>query len=365
MHTTQSVVTYHTPNLRSRWHFRNAAVKRAYGKEAERFIALFIDIGSDTTEVLATSTLFNIEAINSRSIRAIVNMKRLNDIENINEFLAGVNRKLPYDGIFIGCVETIDQRMCRIIKKYPIYFSYPYYWLDFLLKRVFPKWGPTKKVYKLLTRGINRAMSITETLGRLSVFGFNIEEYSEVNGITFFVVRKIARPVLKKESSYGMVIKLRRLGKGGEMIDIFKFRTMHPYAEFLQEYVHTKNKLGRGGKFNNDFRITSWGKFMRKFWLDEIPMLYNWLRGDLKLIGIRPLSKQYFTLYPEEFRKRRINYTPGLIPPFYFDLPETIEEIIHSEIKYLDAYDVHPRLTDIRYLCTCIYHIVVNGARSK
>ena len=148
------------------------------------------------------------------------------------------------------------------------------------------------------------------------------------------------------------------------MFDVLKFRTMHPYAEFIQEYVHAKCNLDRRGKFTDDFRITSWGRWMRKLWLDEQPMWYNWLRGDMKLVGVRPLSKQYFTLYPEEFQKRRINYTPGLIPPFYVDMPETLEEIVESERKYLDAYDAHPWLTDFRYFWKSVYNIAVRGARS-
>jgi lipopolysaccharide/colanic/teichoic acid biosynthesis glycosyltransferase len=237
--------------------------------------------------------------------------------------------------------------------------------LDFILKRIFPKWGPTRRIYTLLTRGNNRALSITETLGRLSVLGFNIEEYTEVGNLTFFVVRKIAPIVLNSEPSYGAIIRLRRVGKDGKLFNVFKIRTMHPYAEYLQGYVNIRNQLDKGGKFTDDFRITSWGRWLRKFWLDETPMWYNWLRGDLKLIGVRPLSEQYFALYPEEFQKRRVNYTPGLIPPFYVDLPETLDEIVESERKYLDAYDAHPWLTDLRYFWKSVYNIVVKGARSK
>ncbi len=364
MQSTETLLSHRVPDLLYRTHFRGAAISRQYGAEAERFISAHVDIGCHTTEVMATSTVFNIESMNGRSIHSIVNLKRMNDVQDVNQFLEAVNRKLPYGGLYIGCVETIGQRMRRILNKYPTVISYPYYGLDFLLKRVFPKWGPTRKIYRLLTRGNNRSMSITETLGRLSVFGFKIEKYSEVGNLTYFVVRKIAHPVLKIEPAYGMIIRLRRIGKGGQMFDVLKFRTMHPYAEFIQDYVHTTCNLDRKGKFTNDFRITSWGRWMRKLWLDEQPMWYNWLRGDMKLVGVRPLSKQYFAMYPEEFQKRRINYTPGLIPPFYVDMPETFEEIVESERKYLDAYDAHPWLADFRYFWKSVYNIAVRGARS-
>ena len=364
MHTKESVLTYPLPDIRHRMHFRSSAVRRLYGEEAERYIASFVDTGSHTTEFIATSTVFNIAVMNGKAIRSIVNLKRMNDIENVNEFLAYVNRKLPYGGLYIGCVETIGQRKTRILNKFSKAISYPYYVLDFILKRVFPKWGPTRKIYRLLTRGNNRAMSLTETLGRLRICGFKIEEYAEVDNLTYFVVRKIARPVQKTDEKYGMVIRLRRIGKGGELFNVYKFRTMHPYAEFLQEYVYVKDHLAANGKFSNDFRVTSWGRWMRRLWLDEQLMWINWLRREMKLVGVRPLSKQYFTLYPEEFRKRRINYKPGLIPPFYVDLPKTIEEIVESERKYLDAYDAHPWLTDFRYFWKSVYNIAVRGARS-
>jgi lipopolysaccharide/colanic/teichoic acid biosynthesis glycosyltransferase len=364
MHKQQSTLPYIPPDIRYRMHFRNAAVRRMYGAETERYIARFVDVGSNTTEILATSMAFNIVAINSKSIRSIVNLKRMNDIENVNDFLAVVNRKLPYDGLYIGCVETIEQRRRRILNKYPKLVSHPYYLFDFMLKRVFPKWEVTRKIYTLLTRGINRAMSLTEALGRLRVCGFSIEEFTEVDNLTYFVVRKVARPVQQMDESYGILIRLRRVGRGGELFNVYKLRTMYPYAEFLQDYVHAKNNLNSGGKFQNDFRITAWGRLMRKFWLDEQPMWINWLRGDMKLVGVRPLTKQYFTLYPEEFRKRRINYIPGLIPPFYVDLPQTLEEIIESERKYLDAYDENPWITDFRYFVMAMYSIVIKRARS-
>jgi lipopolysaccharide/colanic/teichoic acid biosynthesis glycosyltransferase len=365
MHTKESELLKTTPVVRDLMHFRNAAVRQLYGEEIEHYIARFLDVGDESTEVLATSTVFNILAINGNSIRSIVNLKRFNDIENVNEFLAVVNQKLPYDGRYICCVESIEQRKQRILSKYPSIISHVYYVFDFMLKRVFPKWGPTRKIYKLLTRGNNRAISLTEALGRLRVSGFDIDAYAVVDNLTFIIVRKIAVPVQQAEQPYGVIVRLRRIGKDGKMFNVYKFRTMHPYAEFLQDYVYVQNNLANGGKFNVDFRITSWGRWMRKLWLDEQPMWINWLRGELKLVGVRPLSKQYFTLYPKEFRKRRIKYTPGLIPPFYVDMPETLDEIIVSEQRYLDAYDKHPWLTDMRYFCLSIYNIILKGKRSN
>jgi lipopolysaccharide/colanic/teichoic acid biosynthesis glycosyltransferase len=140
---------------------------------------------------------------------------------------------------------------------------------------------------------------------------------------------------------------------------------MHPFAEYLQEYIYQRAGLQEGGKFNDDFRISTMGKILRTFWLDEVPMLVNVLRGEMKLFGIRPLSRQYFELYSEELQQKRIRYKPGLIPPYYVDNPKTLDEIMASEMKYFNAYDKHPLITDFRYFWKALYNIVFKKARSR
>ena len=116
--------------------------------------------------------------------------------------------------------------------------------------------------------------------------------------ITFFYVtaRKIKHPAFDLEATYGPLIKLKRVGKDGKLIRVYKMRTMHPYAEYLQSYVFEKQSLQEGGKFKDDFRVSTLGRLMRRFWIDELPMLVNLFRGDLKLVGVRPLSQHYFSL---------------------------------------------------------------------
>ena len=94
-------------------------------------------------------------------------------------------------------------------------------------------------------------------------------------------------------------------------------------------------------------------------------MLINFFRGDMKLFGVRPLSKHYFELYREEVRERRIKYKPGLIPPFYADMPSDLEAIQASEMKYLDLYDKHPVYTDFRYALKSGWNILFRKARSN
>ena len=122
--------------------------------------------------------------------------------------------------------------------------------------------------------------------------------------------------------------------------------------------------LRDGGKIKNDFRVSYFGSILRKFWIDELPMIINVLRGEMKIVGVRPLSEHYFGLYTDEAKNKRIKFEPGLIPPFYADLPKTLEEIIASELNYLNQYEKEPFKTDVKYFFKCMFNIFFKGARS-
>ena len=126
-----------------------------------------------------------------------------------------------------------------------------------------------------------------------------------------------------------------------------------------------KNDLKDGGKIKDDFRISPEGKILRKFWIDELPMIFNLLKGEMKLVGVRPLSGHYFSLYTKELQELRVKTKPGLIPPFYVDMPVTLEEIIASEIKYLKAYEKAPYHTDFTYFFKSLYNILIKRKRSS
>ena len=110
---------------------------------------------------------------------------------------------------------------------------------------------------------------------------------------------------------------------------------MHPYSEYLQDYIYEQNNLQDNGKFEDDFRVTGWGKWIRKLWIDELPQLLNFIEGDVSLVGVRALSSHYFNLYPKELQDLRTEFKPGLIPPYYADMPASFKEILESEKRYL------------------------------
>ena len=269
----------------------------------------------------------------------IVNLKPINDIYQLNTFFKALNAKLPLNGMFVGCVETQKQVKARMFRQYPWVIAWVSYVWTFLFRRVMPKLKSTRKLYEFFSKGRQNMFSKTEVLGRLVYAGYEILEYREIDHLSYFFAMKTQPPLADKVPPSGPVFRMKRVVKGGRMAYIYKLRTMHPYAQYLQEYVFDNNDLQKNGKFNNDFRITSWGRLLRKLWIDEIPMLYNVLRGDLKLVGVRPLSAHYIGLYPADVIELRLKHKPGLVPPFYADLPESFEEIVASEERYLKAYE--------------------------
>lgn len=337
-----------------------------YDPASISFINSQVESALDELNILATTTPINVQFLTHNKTDNFVNLKPVNDVQYLNKFFETVNSKLEDDGIFLGCFESKEQRKRRIFEKYPGIFAYLFYYLfDFVWKRVFPKVVGLRKIYFGLTKGHNRVITVPEVLGRLISCGFEICDFQEKDNRTYFCARKVDTPEFDEHPTYGPLISLDRVGLNGEQIRVYKMRTMHPYSEYLQQFIYEQNDLQEGGKFKDDFRITSWGKIMRKFWIDELPMLYNWIKGDLKLVGVRPLSKHYFELYPEQLQYRRLQYKPGLIPPFYADLPSTFDEILASEKKYMMEYEKHPFITDIKYFVISLYNIFIKRARSN
>lgn len=306
-----------------------------------------------------------VDTTSGKKHELITREDRINDIRYLNKYFEEVNRNLQLGGIFKGNVETYLVRRNRILKKYPKPFNRIYLFFDILLVRISPKLWITKNLYFNITKGKGRVLSKAETLGRLYSCGFEIIEEEYKNNRIYFTVKKVKDPLYDMNPSYGFLIKLKRVGKNGKPIKVYKLRTMRPYSEYLQEYVYQKNDLKDGGKIKNDFRISPEGKILRKLWIDELPMFWNFFKGEMKLVGVRPLSEHYFSLYTKELQELRIKTKPGLIPPFYADMPVTLEEIMASELKYLKAYQKSPFRTDFSYFFKAINNILIKKKRSS
>lgn len=336
---------------------------KMYGKEVYRFIMKNIPFEEKDVYFTSTRQAFNIDT-KPGNHKAIVNLQSLNTVGKLNSLFVASNQKLPLGGLYFSIAETIATRKKKILKHNPIIINHIIYVFDYLYNRVFAKMYPTRFIYKMISHK-NRAISKAELLGRLYAAGFEVVQDMDLDGQYVCVTRKADEPKMIDYEAIGGLIKLKRLGKNGKIIGVYKFRTMHPYSEYIQSYIYEKNDLQEGGKFKEDFRINRMGKFMRKMWLDELPMILNILKGEMKLVGIRPLSEHYFSLYTKELQDLRITTKPGLLPPFYADSPVTLDEIMSSELRYLYAYKKHPLATDIKYFFKILYNILIKRRRSN
>jgi lipopolysaccharide/colanic/teichoic acid biosynthesis glycosyltransferase len=294
-----------------------------------------------------------------------VNLHILNEQNQLNNYLLDIRKTLVRGGVFVGALHPNHYRYHRFLKKYPFNIGKTLYLFDFIWNRVFPKLPITSKIYYALSKGKNRDISLAEGLGRLVYCGFRILELVVVNEVVYFVAVKDKGSLPETKLFYSLIFKMQRIGQGGKTIYVYKLRTMHAYSEYIQDFIYKLNGQGSGVKIKDDFRVASWGNILRKYWLDEIPMLINILKGDLKLVGVRPLSRSMFNLYPLDLQKLRISSKPGLIPPFYKDLPKNFDEVLQSERKYLLAYIRNPIKTDIKYFFNCMYNIFIKHARSS
>lgn len=133
-----------------------------------------------------------------------------------------------------------------------------------------------------------------------------------------------------KLDSKGKVLFLqKRIGKKGKPFNIYKFRTMVSDAE----------KLGKQITIGKDSRITRVGAFLRKYKIDELPQLFNVLKGDMSLVGPRPEVPKYVDLYTEEERKV-LEVRPGitdLASLRYSDENEILGKVENPEEYYINV----------------------------
>lgn len=117
-----------------------------------------------------------------------------------------------------------------------------------------------------------------------------------------------------KLTSRGPVFFIQeRIGINRQPFAMYKFRTMHSNAEELQASIEEFNESGKGlFKIRRDPRITAIGRFLRRFSLDEMPQLLNVLKGEMNIVGPRPLPRRDYENYYEEWHYSRHIGLPGL-----------------------------------------------------
>jgi exopolysaccharide biosynthesis polyprenyl glycosylphosphotransferase len=126
----------------------------------------------------------------------------------------------------------------------------------------------------------------------------------------FFVVIGLA---IKLTSPGPILFRQKRCGLNGHPFTIFKFRTMETDAEQRKHELAAMNEMsGPVFKMKNDPRVTRVGRFLRKFSIDEFPQFLNVLRGEMSLVGPRPLPVDEVRRFDDLAHRRRLSVKPGL-----------------------------------------------------
>jgi lipopolysaccharide/colanic/teichoic acid biosynthesis glycosyltransferase len=348
----------------------HSELERAIEQESDSMVLKYISENLDLklyhkSIIFTTGKSSYVDKVDFNNIQAIVNLRNVNIIQHPNKLFRAVNTLLPDGGIYIGRLETYAERKALIYRQLGRHLGKFFWMVDFLLHRVIPRIPYLEDVYYFLTNGEFHAISHAEVLGRLIYCGFDIIDFRTISGLTYFVVIKTGEPYTGQSPTYYPIIRLNRVGQHGKMINVYKFRTMHPYSEYLQDFIIKMHGYNNKGKPANDFRVTRWGKFFRSFWLDESPQLLNVLKGEMKLVGLRPLSRVRYNEFPEDLRRERIRFKPGCFPPYVaLNMPDSTRNI-EAERIYIRDLSAHRYTNDIRYFLKSVYNILTSKIRSS
>lgn len=155
--------------------------------------------------------------------------------------------------------------------------------------------------------------------------------------------------VLVKLTSPGPVLFLqKRLGLNKRRFFVYKFRTMVADAEIrMKEIEHLNEVSGPVFKIKNDPRITPLGRFLRRTSIDELPQLFNVLKGDMSLVGPRPLPVRDYEGFSEDWQRRRFSVRPGITCLWQIGGRSSIafEKWMELDLQYIDTWSLWLDLT--------------------
>ena len=168
-----------------------------------------------------------------------------------------------------------------------------------------------------------------------------------------------------KVSSPGPVLfRQQRCGLNGQPFTIFKFRTMETDAEQRRHELAAMNEMsGPVFKIKNDPRITRVGRWLRKFSLDELPQLFNVLRGEMSMVGPRPLPVDEVRRFNDLAHRRRLSVKPGLTCLWQISGRNQVSDFrdwVRLDLEYIDNWSLW---LDLKILWRTIPIVLIgNGA---
>jgi exopolysaccharide biosynthesis polyprenyl glycosylphosphotransferase len=149
--------------------------------------------------------------------------------------------------------------------------------------------------------------------------------------------------LIKLTSGDPILFRQERLGLNKRRFLILKFRTMVPDAERMLADLESQNEVsGPVFKIRKDPRITPLGRFLRRTSLDELPQLFNVLKGDMSLVGPRPLPVRDYEGFSEDWQRRRFSVRPGITCLWQVNGRSSIpfEQWMKLDLQYMDEWSL-------------------------
>ena len=146
---------------------------------------------------------------------------------------------------------------------------------------------------------------------------------------------------IKLDSAGPVFFRQKRIGRDGLPFTIYKFRSMVTGAEGMQSDLHAMNETDGLFKMTDDPRVTRLGRLMRTTYIDELPQLYNVLKGNMSLVGPRPLIESEDALL-EGYDRHRSRLTPGMTGPWQLRGPmnASLSELVKLDYMYASNWSI-------------------------
>jgi exopolysaccharide biosynthesis polyprenyl glycosylphosphotransferase len=153
----------------------------------------------------------------------------------------------------------------------------------------------------------------------------------------------VVAALIKLTSPGTVFFAQKRVGLNKRQFTMYKFRTMVPSAESVQEkFAHLNEMSGPVFKIKNDPRLTPIGRILRKTSIDELPQLFNVLKGDMSLVGPRAMSVRDYQFFSQDWQRRRFSVQPGITCLWQVSGRNTIpfEEWMDLDMQYIDGWSL-------------------------
>jgi exopolysaccharide biosynthesis polyprenyl glycosylphosphotransferase len=171
--------------------------------------------------------------------------------------------------------------------------------------------------------------------------------------------------LIKWTSPGPILFRQQRSGLNGRPFTIYKFRTMTTDAEARKHELASQNEMrGPVFKVTNDPRVTRIGKFLRRYSIDEFPQFFNVLRGEMSLVGPRPLPVDEVKRFDDFSHRRRLSVKPGLTCTWQISGRNNVIDFndwVRLDLEYIDNWSLW---LDMKIICRTV-PAVLGGAGAK